>query len=204
MKQISCSMINPLTVLGFKHLLWQSRHRNVLMSAANSQLSRMCIRYFSRRGIQINGIVRNESQVEGLLELGASKVFVEKNLGEGLGKMEPMVFFDAVGGELCSQVVSLLPPGSKTVVYGNLSKKPAATIKTSDLLFSHKSIEGFWLNQFLEQGTPEEFESLKQEIVSNTQDFEVKIRREYGLDQIDEAIHEALRGGAEGKVVLRL
>ena len=61
-------MINPLTVLGFKKIIDNSGFKNILLSASNSQLSRMIIKHLSKnKQLKIYGIVRNKTQIKNLL-----------------------------------------------------------------------------------------------------------------------------------------
>lgn len=55
----------------------------MLLSAANSQLARAAIQYLTLHKINVYGTVRDESQVEELLNLGAKRIFVgDSNLSE--------------------------------------------------------------------------------------------------------------------------
>ncbi len=53
------------------------------------------------------------------------------------------VFFDAVGGDDAARIFKLLPNGAQLVTYGRLSRKPAISIETTDLLARGKSARGF-------------------------------------------------------------
>lgn len=63
LRQIACSIVNPLTIVGFKHLVDQYKYGNVLLSAANSQLARAAIQYFNKNNINVYGTVRQHNQV---------------------------------------------------------------------------------------------------------------------------------------------
>lgn len=79
-RQMANSMINPLTVLGFKRIIEKSKYRNVLLSASNSQLSRMVIKHLSKnKEVEVYGMLREKEKqnVNGLVDLGARGVFID-------------------------------------------------------------------------------------------------------------------------------
>ena len=61
-------MVNPLTIIGFKKIIQQINNKNILINAANSQLSRMMIKHFTKHKVgNITGIVRNRETVNQML-----------------------------------------------------------------------------------------------------------------------------------------
>src|SRR5690606_4395529 len=50
----------------------------------------------------------------------------------------------AVGGEMTRKLATAMPKGSRVVVFGGLSGKPAQ-LDVRDAIFKAKSVEGFWL-----------------------------------------------------------
>lgn len=84
-KDIACSITNPMTAIGLRITAQKLGYSNVLLSAANSSLNRMMIRYLKKFNIKVYGLVRNPDQAADLEKLGAFKVWAglddEKTLG---------------------------------------------------------------------------------------------------------------------------
>ena len=60
---VACAIVNPLSAIGMLSRINKLNYGTVLLSASNSELSRIIIRYFTHKGHTVNGIVRNRSQV---------------------------------------------------------------------------------------------------------------------------------------------
>jgi len=59
-----------------------------------------------------------------------------------------LCFFDALGDEVASEVIELLPRRAITYVYGALGFS-AIKITPMSLIFAKKRLDGFWLNHYL-------------------------------------------------------
>ena len=52
---------------------------------------------------------------------------------------------DAVAGAQSGAILNAMAPGGKLVIYGGLSGRPVDGVAWSQLIFQHKSMEGFWM-----------------------------------------------------------
>src|SRR5262249_33644535 len=112
---------------------------------------------------------------------------------------------DAVGGPAGSAVLRSLGARGRMLVYGTLSGEPIS-FDPRTLMVGHKSVEGFWLSEWVRgQGALTmlrlfcQITRLPSEGVLTT-----RIAATYPLDQIHTAVQRATAGGTNGKVLLRL
>ena len=90
----------------------------------------MFVRIWKEYDITLINIVRRQEQVDMLFEEGAeiilnsSDELFEEELKIAINTYKPKWFFDAIGGEFSSKVLSLMPNYSTMYVYGNLSGQP--------------------------------------------------------------------------------
>lgn len=52
------------------------------------------------------------------------------------------MLLDGVGGAFCGKILSLMPPGSKAIVYGDLGGSEVDGLAGSDLIYENKSVRG--------------------------------------------------------------
>lgn len=58
--------------------------------------------------------------------------------------------FDAIGGDMTGRILKFMPKGSTAYVYGCLSKDVMTSVDTIDMLYSDKTLKGFFLPNWLE------------------------------------------------------
>lgn len=63
----------------------------------------------------------------------------------------PCVMIDCWSSKATSRCISLLPPGSRILVLGNLSESSQINISPLDLFMHHKIVEGFNLLKYMEK-----------------------------------------------------
>lgn len=86
---------------------------------------------------------------------------------------KPTVCFDAVGGPTTGEMLTYMGSGSTLLIYGALSGKPCSGIDALMMITQGMSIEGFWLNTFLEgfAAKPELREEFIQKVMPLYQDI---------------------------------
>lgn len=130
-EQAAMFFINPFTAWGLMEI---ATVPSVLMNAAGSRLGEYVLALSKQRQMHIIGIVRKEQTSETLIKRGFDSVLIssspdfEQQLRQAIQRFQPRLFLDAVAGEQCGQVASLLPPDSRVVVYGGLSGKEISGI----------------------------------------------------------------------------
>ncbi len=154
LEQASMALINPLTALAFINIVKKGRHPAFLNTAAASALGQMLIRLANRHEIPLINVVRKESQVELLKNIGATHILNSsdqrfiKNLNTLSHTLNARLFFDAVGGPLLGQLLMAAPHGTTILSYGRLSSE-ACIIEPGALILHRKNIDGFFLGDWM-------------------------------------------------------
>jgi mitochondrial enoyl-[acyl-carrier protein] reductase / trans-2-enoyl-CoA reductase len=208
-QQLSMLMINPITALrlldGFAALQegdW------VVQNAANSAVGGYLIQLAKKRGIQTINIVRRESAVQALTDLGADKVILDgpdlaEQITQSAGGAPVSLAIDAVGGESFTKMVTSLSYGGTIVCYGLLSMK-APTLPSSAVIFNEITVRGFWLAKWFKLASATEKQKTFAQVIGlvASGDLKTKISQTFSLDDIEEAVIAAAEGGRDGKVLL--
>lgn len=181
----------------------------VIQNAANAAVGRHVIRLAQARGVRSVNVVRRDSLIAELKEIGADVVVVD---GDDLGARVRAetgddaairLALDAVGGTACMRLADCLSDGGVVVNYGFLSGDPCM-ITPHQTILHDISLRGFWLVKFMRSAPRAEIEALYAEMAGYFIDgtLHVPVEAEYGLAEIDKALAHAMREGRGGKVVL--
>lgn len=209
LEQGAMSVVNPMIVLAMLELTKKEKHHVVVQSAAASTVGQMVNRLFKRENIQVINIVRSEEQVELLKKQGVKIVLnsSDENFYQQLCDVcnthKVRLGFDAVGGELTGQMIGALCSCSKVLVYGALSLE-AVQAEPGELIFKDKSIEGFWLSNWINKKNLIQMmriwsraqKLMQAELASN-------IRKTYPLVEVQDAIKDYTSHMTGGKVLLK-
>ena len=155
-EQASMSLVNPLTVIGFVDIAKQLGCKTIIHTAAASSLGRMVNRFLPTEKINVINIVRRQEQADLLTQEGAKYILnssdqdFEAKLTNLIKEFNVKLAFDAIGGQSTGQLLKLMPKGSTAYVYGSLSKQKTTEVDTIDLLYSDKTVKGFFLPNWLE------------------------------------------------------
>ena len=198
--------VNPLTVLGFNHIINTQKHKAVILTASNSALCRMLRRLLKRQNIQsIN--VRKEEQLAGIKEEGGdfalnseSKDF-DESLKDAVEKTQATCFFDAVGGNLAAKVFTFMPRKSVCYSYGALSHSPIGEIEANNFVFQDKCLKGFWLKNLLKNQTEEVLDAMKKQALDEDI-FKTKIAKILKMENIAAALKEYRNNMSNGKILI--
>ncbi|MGJ8618304.1 MAG: zinc-dependent alcohol dehydrogenase family protein [Sulfitobacter sp.] len=206
--QLSMLMVNPATA----HLLlsdfvdlqpgdW------VIQSAANSAVGGYLVQLAKDRGINVVNVVRRESAIQGLKDIGADIVLVDgpdlaKEVKTATGaKMKLAV--DAVAGATFGRLGACLETGGTLVNYGGMSNEPCS-MDASALIFSDIHVRGFWLVNWFERSEKAArmavYTTLTKAIASGA--LHAPIDKHFTLDDIAEAAKYSWAGERSGKVML--
>lgn len=124
-------IVNPLTVIGFINTFRSNGSKGgIIHTAAASSLGRMLNKMCITENILLLNIVRREEQAELLKSEGAKHILVTKgNWIEEFKELSKTHGFDCLfdalgGGDVISEIVNNLNPGSKSYTYGILEPKP--------------------------------------------------------------------------------
>ena len=209
-EQGSTMLINPLTAIALVETAKNGGHRAILQTGAASQVGRMLIRLAPDAGLPLVNIVRRETQIETLRELGAEHVLDSSSpdFDEALKRIcaELGVTFaiEAVAGELTGRLLQAMPRNSVAVVYGALSQESCSGIDPTGLIFRGKRVEGFYLPVWLRaRGYLGIFRTLgrvqrlmREGVVTTT------VQRRVGLEDAREGLLHYAANMSDGKVLI--
>ncbi len=181
----------------------------VIQNAANSAVGRHVIRLARARGVHTVNLVRRDSLISDLTEIGADVVLVD---GAGIaetvkaetGGASIKLGLDAIGGGAAMRIADCLADDGTVVNYGFLSGEPCM-ITPHQIILHGIMLTGFWLVKALrEMGRPD-IESLYRELCGRFADgtLHVPVAATHGLEDIKQALAEAGREGRDGKILLR-
>ena len=207
LENYSCMFVNPLTVLGFNHIVKTQKHKAVILTASNSSLCRMFRRLLKLQKIKSINIVRKEEQLAGIIQEGGdfalnseSKDF-DACLKDAIEKTQATCFFDAVGGSLAAKVFTLMPRKSVCYSYGALSHSPIGEIEANNFVFQDKCLKGFWLKNLLKTQTEEVLDDMKKEVLDE-EIFKTKIAKIHKMENIALALKEYRSNMSNGKILI--
>lgn len=134
-KQAASSFVNPLTALGMVDTMRMEGHSALIHTAAASNLGQMLNKICIAENVPLINVVRKDSQVALLKELGATHIVnssmdsFKADLLAQIEQTDATLAFDAIGGgELVSTILSSMERvGSKDAIgfntYGSSSNK---------------------------------------------------------------------------------
>ncbi|MBM1308921.1 zinc-dependent alcohol dehydrogenase family protein [Sulfitobacter mediterraneus] len=206
--QLSMLLVNPATAalllsdyVNLKEGDW------VIQSAANSAVGGYLVQLAKAKGINVACVVRRESAVAGLKELGADVVLVDspdlaRDVKAATGaKMKLAV--DAVAGKTAGRLADTLEPGGTLVNYGGMSNEDSA-IGAAALIFNNITVRGFWLVTWMNAADKATraalYADLAGQIAKGT--LFAPIDRHFTLDEIAEAAKYSWAGERNGKVMI--
>jgi len=212
--EVACqAFVNPFTAYGMLQESGLEEGDWLLLTAGGSAFGKFALQLAKQKGIRTIVTVRRPDQVEDLLALGAEAVVNTKEDPEWTKKVYKLTgdrkgvqaVFEAVGGEVGAQALSVLATGGICLAYGLLSLKDTP-INNGLLIFKNVTVKGFWLTTWFPSLAPERMQAVVQEILGllATQSLKADIEAVYPFDQIAEAVDHADRPGRSGKILLDL
>ena len=208
-QQLSMMSINPPTALLMLERFVELKPGDwVIQNAANSAVGSYLIQFAAARGLKTVNIVRRESAVAGVKELGADVVLVDgdklaKRVAEATDGAKIALGIDAVGGAATDRLASCLAGGATLVNYGMMSGEPCQ-VSAASLVFRDVTVRGFWLAQWFRQASPAEqmkvFGEVAKAIASGQ--LHARIGATYSVEQIKDAVAAAAAGERDGKILV--
>lgn len=207
--QLSMLMVNPATAqLLLTDFVELAAGDWVIQSAANSAVGTYVVQLAKAMGVKTVCIVRRESAVQGLIDLGADVVLVDgpdlvKRVKQATGGAKMKLALDAVAGETFGRLGECLEVGGTLVNYGAMSNE-AASMQAGAMIFRDVRIRGFWLVNWFERASKEArlstYTALTKAVAMGT--LNAPIDRVFTLDEISEAARYTWAGERNGKVLL--
>jgi NADPH:quinone reductase len=164
LEQGAMSLVNPWTAYALLDIA-RKGHKAAVHTAAASALGRMMLRLAQQANYPLINIVRRPEQVELLQSLGAEYVLDSSDpdfpfkLSKLCRDLGATIAFDAVAGEMPSQLLHALPRGGEVVLYGALSQAAVGNLNPGDFIFGDKKVSGFWLSVWIAQLSAQEMQN---------------------------------------------
>lgn len=207
-EQAASLIVNPFTAWALMDKARRARAKAVVQTAAASALGRMIVRLAARRNVPLVNIVRRREQVELLQKEGASHVLdssesdFDEQLRELCKKLHVTIGFDAVAGTMTGQLLSAMSAGGRVFVYGALSLE-GCLIEPRSLIFERKSVEGFWLSDWLRgQGLLAKITTSRKVQRLLGGELKTEIRERLPLEKANEGLQHYLQQMTGGKIIL--
>jgi mitochondrial enoyl-[acyl-carrier protein] reductase / trans-2-enoyl-CoA reductase len=207
--QLAMMTVNPPTAsLMLSEFVALEPGEWVIQNAANSGVGAYLIQLAKARGLQTVNIVRRESALAGVLEIGGDVVLVDgpglaKRVAEATGGAKIRLGIDAVGGTSTDNLANCLTEGGVLVNYGAMSGEPCQ-VSPASFVFRDVTLRGFWLSKWFRLATPEQrmavFGEIARLIAGGT--LKSRIQAAYTVDQIKEAVGAAAAGERDGKILI--
>lgn len=201
-------LVNPLTAWALMAEARKGGHRAAVQTAAASALGKMVVRLGQKFRLPVVNVVRRAEQVELLRAMGAEHVLNSSDSGFDAElralchKLGATISFDAVAGETAGRVLSAQPRGSRMLIYGGLSLRPAE-IDPEALIFGEKHVEGFWLSAWLRRRNLLSQLRVGRQVQSMLSgDLKTEIRARLPLEKAAEALQQYSSDMTAGKVLL--
>ncbi len=154
LEQGSMLLVNPMSVIAMLEVVKKGGHKAIANTAAASALGQMLNKVCMENNVSIVNIVRRKEQEVSLKGQGAKYVInssldnFPEALSEVFAELKVTLAFDAISGQMTSDLLEAMPDGGEVKVYGNLSEQPSP-VHSKHLIFEKKKISGFWLSEWI-------------------------------------------------------
>ena len=182
----------------------------LIQNAANSSCGRYLIRLARRRGVRTVNVVRRESMIADLQELGGDVVILDgpelsSRVAAATGGAPIKLGIDAVGGAATQRIAECLAPDTNLVSYGSMSAEPCHL--DFYLMFRQGiTLHGLSFARQFRRRTTQQVRGMYARLAALMASGELvtPIAGVYPLDRVVEACAHAARTGSEreGKVVI--
>lgn len=200
----------PLSALTLLDFIEVEKGDWVIQNAANGAVGKALAMFAKRRGINVLNLVRRQSAIGELAELGIGNAIATDTTGwkdevRAMTAGAPIrAAIDGVGGASSGDLLSLLGEKGVLVSFGVMSGEPMQ-ISAGDMIFKQAVVKGFWLAKLSPTIAPEKMKSLIGEIISGVASGEVKlgVSEIFDLDDVAKAAAAAAEPHRRGKVLIR-
>ena len=183
-----------------------------VQNSANSNVGRVLITLAQRRGFKTLNIVRRQSLVDELLELGADVVLVDgpdlaARVTEATGGAPLPVGLDGIGGEATGALAACLDDEASVYNMGHMSSL-SCQVPSWVLLYKQVKICGYYAGYNMTARTPQQRAAMIEELAGliSSGVLKAKIAATYPLTEFRQAVTHALQDGVnrDGKIVFDL
>ena len=201
--------LNPFTAWGLLEEAQPAPGEWMLLTGANSTVSRILIQLASQKGVRIIALIRNLAQSPELHALGAEQVLdIEdprlsdhiRQLTDGKGFNVAM---DPIGGAIGTKIFENIAPYGRFILYGSVKKEPAQYFN-AQIVYKNLTVKGFGVRAFLTRQTKAQRDIMTRDLIEaiGKPDFQLPVAQTYTLDQYKEALKANSLSSRPGKILL--
>ena len=208
-QQLAMLTVNPPTAaLMLSEYVTLAAGEWVIQNAANSGVGSFLIQLAKLRGFKTVNIVRRESALQGVLDMGGDVALVDgtglaKRVREATQGAKIRLGIDAVGGTATDRLSACLAESGTLVNYGLMSGEPCQ-VSAKAFVFNDITLKGFWLARWFRHASRADqaklYGELGQLIAKGT--LHARIQKTYPVAQIKEAVKAAHAGERDGKILV--
>lgn len=150
-------IVNPLTALAMFDIVKEAESKSFIITAGASQLCKLMISVARDEGYEPIAIVRRDSQIDMLKEIGATHVLncESESFDDDMRKIcrqeKPRIFLDAVANNQSALIFDAMPNKARWIIYGKLDAELPVIRQPGQMIFMMKQIEGFWLTRWMNE-----------------------------------------------------
>lgn len=202
--------LNPFTAWGLLEESKINAREWLLLTAANSTVSRLVIQLAKLRGIKIMAAIRDVKQTSELTALGADAVIhiEDEHFSEQINTITSgtgvHAALDAVGGTAGTKILQNMATNGRVIIYGLLSKEPVQFFN-SQVIYKNLEIKGFGIRGFLQRQTKEQKDKMVKTLIGEIAkpSFELPVASSFSLEQFKEALAANDELGITGKIIFK-
>jgi NADPH:quinone reductase-like Zn-dependent oxidoreductase len=208
-QQLAMMTVNPPTaLLMLREFVDLEPGDWVMQNVANSGVGSYLIQIAAMRGLKTVNVVRRESAVQGVKDMGGDVVLVDgeklgKRVAEATGGAAIKLGIDAVGGSATDRLAGSLAEGGVLVNYGMMGGEPCE-VSPASFVFRDITLRGFWLSKWYRSVGPEQQQAVFSEIAKGigSGKLHAKIDSTYPIEEIKKAVEAAAAGERDGKILV--
>jgi NADPH:quinone reductase-like Zn-dependent oxidoreductase len=208
-------LVNPLTAVMLRREAEQNLafgyNALLVQTAAGSSVGRLVTGVCQFHNLPLVNVVRSDRGAAELRKRFPDVPVVAtehpgwvEEVREAAGGRPVAVALDPIGGKVAENLLDLLTPGGRLVMYGQLAEEPIA-LHASAVLHKALTLRGTtivrWLSEASAERRASDVATAKQIALALTDQFDVAAT--YGLDELADAVEHAVRPGKVGTVLVR-
>lgn len=181
--EIACQLtLNSFTAFALLELSNLVADEWLLLTAANSSVSKQIIQLAKAKNIKVIALVRKDEYKNELFNLGADNVLnsdienIEDRVMD-ITKDGANAILDSVGGILGSIMIKVAAPIGKIIIYGRLSPDETS-FAYGTVIYKNLKIEGFGIDHWLSNKSKDELNLIWQELtIAIKKHFKIALRQ---------------------------
>ncbi|MFT4202547.1 MAG: zinc-dependent alcohol dehydrogenase family protein [Chitinophagaceae bacterium] len=166
----------------------------LLLTAANSSLSKQIIQLAKAKGINVIAVIRNAYYKDELFQLGADQVLnsADPDLERQILDIAPIgvnAILDAVGGVLGSIISRVAAPFGKIIVYGRLDSHDTP-FSYGTIIYKNLNIAGFGIDSWMVSKNERDLDVIWEQLMSSVvnNNLHLGYEKKFSLIDFKEAI----------------